>query len=226
MLVIPFLFGLFTTRPVAIHALLFVFWLIAYLFTFPFLQWIKTKKLHLYKGPMMLYGSLFGALGMTLAIIAPSLLRWVPIFIPFFLINCWYARNNRERSFVNDLAAVLLFSMMVYVSHDVGSLHNWQIAHQLFLLSIVYFIGTVFYVKTIIREKHNKIFYWYSVLYHLAAVIVSAVWYPWLVTVSLAILLVRAAWAPRTKITVKRSGILEIIYAVWITVAVFLTYGL
>lgn len=224
MLVVPFLFGMFVAEAVWLHLLLFAVWLLSYLFTFPFLQWVKTKRLNVYGQPMLVYGVLFIIAGLALAIAAPHLLRWIPLFIPLFLVNCWYARMNRERDFINDLAAVILFSLMVFVSFELGGGEQWQLAVELFVFSILYFTGTVFYVKTIIREKHNRAFYWYSVIYHAVLLVIGAVYYPPLLLLPLAVLLIRAAWAPKTNITVKRSGMLEIAYSILIVIIVFISY--
>lgn len=226
MLVVPFLFGMISGKPVSLHALLFAFWLLSYLFSYPFLQWIRTRRWHTYRGPILIYGSLFVVLGLILAIVKPQLLLWIPLFVPPFLVNCWYAKKNRERAFANDLAAVLLFSLMVFVSHDISDTAEWSVAVDLFLYSLLYFTGTVFYVKTMIREKHNRNFYWYSVIYHFAAVVVSAIWFgPWLAAM-LAILFVRAAWFPYTNIRIKTVGILEITFASLIVVMAYLTIHL
>lgn len=225
MLVVPFLFGMIAGGAVWLHLLLFAFWLIAYLFTFPFLQWIKTRRLHVYGKPMIVYGVLFAGTGLALAIAAPNLLRWIPLFIPLFLVNCWYARINRERDFVNDLAAVILFSLMVFVSYELGDVERWQIAVELFVLSLLYFTGTIFFVKTIIRERNNRTYYWYSVIYHALLLIVGAVWYPPLLLIPFVILLIRAAWMPKTNITVKQSGMLEITYSILIVILVFISYA-
>jgi hypothetical protein len=58
MLLIPFLFGMFAANPVWLHTLLFLGWLLVYLFSYPFLKWIRTGKFQLYGRPMLLYGSL------------------------------------------------------------------------------------------------------------------------------------------------------------------------
>ncbi|MEC2346820.1 hypothetical protein P9H28_22370, partial [Paenibacillus barengoltzii] len=89
----------------------------------------------------------------------------------------------------------------------------------------LYFVGTAFYVKTIIRERNNKRFYVYSVAYHVL-LLALAVWQlqPALWIAAL-ILLARAAWFPRTGITAKQSGMLEIVYSVIVLAAFWMTYA-
>lgn len=225
MLLVPFIFGMIAGRPVALHGLLFIVWLLSYLFTYPLLQWIRTRKLEPYLRPMLIYGCLFAVSGTALAVTAPQLLKWIPLFIPLFLVNCRYARINRERAFVNDLAAVLLFSLIVFVAHDVGGAENRAAVTELFAYSILYFVGTVFYVKTNIRERRNPNFYRYSAAYHLIAAVAGAVLYSPPMAAMLGVLLVRAVLVPRLNVSVKQIGIMELVYSLLIVAAAVWTYG-
>jgi hypothetical protein len=224
MLIVPFLFGMFAARPGWLHALLFFGWLLVYLFSFAFLQWIRTKKKPIYVRPMQIYGSLLVPAGILLFILKPSLGWFVPLFIPLFFVNCYYAKRNQERAFINDVAAVVQFSLMVFVAYHAGGGSDWRLAAELFAISILYYVGTVFYVKTIIREKNNPKYYWFSVGYHLALLAAGVLWFhPWL-ALPLTVLALRAALSPRMKLTVKQSGMLEIVYSVLITITVLIVY--
>jgi len=224
MLVIPFLLGMFAADAKLLHLLLFAGWLLVYLFTFPLLQGIRTRKWRIYGKPLLFYGCLLLPVGAGLLLLHPALLRMLPWFIPLFLVNCYYAKRNKERSLVNDLAAVIQFSLAVFVAYEVGGGSDLRLAAELFALSAIYFTGTIFYVKTIIRERNNKRYYWYSVSYHLAACAVGAIWFPPLLLLALAILLARAAWAPHTGITAKKSGMLEIGYSILVTCTALTAY--
>ncbi|CAJ1003955.1 MULTISPECIES: YwiC-like family protein [Bacillales] len=224
MLLIPFLFGMFAAKPVWLHVLLFLGWFLAYLFSYAFLQWLRTKKTTIYRRPMQVYGSLLIPIGFLLLVLDPALARLVPFFIPLFLVNCYYARRNQERALLNDLAAVVQFSLMVFVAYQAGGGTDWRLAAELFGFSILYFTGTVFYVKTMIREKHNAMYYRFSVMYHLALLVAGALWFPPGLLVPLAVLAVRAVWSPHTKLSVKQTGILEIAYSVLIAGTVLVVY--
>lgn len=224
MLVIPFLLGMFAAKAGWLHALLFVGWLLVYLFTFPFLQGIRTGKWKVYGKPLLFYGCMLAPVGAGLLLLHPELLKMVPWFIPLFIVNVYYAKRNRERALVNDLAAILQFSLMVFVAYEVGGGTDLRLAAELFALNAIYFIGTIFYVKTIIRERNNKRYYWYSVSYHVAACAIGAIWFPPLLLLALAVLLVRSVWAPRTGITAKKSGMMEIGYSVLVTCTALTAY--
>ncbi|MNL69606.1 hypothetical protein D3C87_1944860 [compost metagenome] len=92
-------------------------------------------------------------------------------------------------------------------------------AAEFFILALLYFVGTALYVKTIIREKNNPRYYYASVIYHCLFVLAGVVLFPSL-TVPLLILLARAASLPRTKITAKQTGIMEIGFSVMLYLSV------
>mgnify|MGYP001176810293 CR=1 FL=1 len=212
MLIIPFLFGMFAAGPAPVHALLFAGWLLAYLFSYAGLQWIRTRK-ERFRKPACLYGGLLAPIGAALMVWRPALAIYALPYLPLLAVNAYYARRNRERAFVNDLIAVVQFSLMTFVAYTAGGGDDWRVPAELFALSVAYFTGTIFYVKTMIREKHSIHYYRASVGYHLVLLAAGAVWSP-VLAVPFAVLLVRAVWSPRAKLTVKQTGILEIVYSV------------
>lgn len=213
MLIIPFLFGMFAAGPAPVHALLFAGWLLAYLFSYAGLQWIRTGK-EPFRRPTYLYGGLLAPIGATLLVWRPALAGYALPFLPLLAVNAYFARRNRERAFVNDLAAVVQFSLMTFVAYTAGGGSDWRVAAELFALSVAYFTGTIFYVKTIIREKHNIHYYRASIGYHLVLLAAGAAWFSPVLAVPFAVLLVRAIWSPRASLTVKQAGVLEIVYSV------------
>lgn len=206
-----------------LHALLFAVWTLAYLFAYAFLGWIRTRNKRIFRKPVLVYGALLMPAGAALLALNPDLFRMAPMFVPMLLVNIRYAKRNRERSLINDLAAIIQFSLMVFVAYQTGGGGNWFLAAQLFLFSVLYFLGTAVYVKTIIREKHNPKYYWFSIGYHAALLAAAAFFYPLLLSVPLVVLLVRTIWSPRVKLTVKQFGMLEIAYSVIVTGFVLMT---
>lgn len=220
MLAVPFLFGMFASEPRPVHLVLFICWLLAYLFTFMLLQWTRTGKKERYLGPLKLYAVLFVITGVWLAIWQPVLMGYGLLLLPLFAVNRQFARLNRERSIWNDMAAILQFSSVVFPAYYTGGGEDWRLASELFLISVLYFAGTVFYVKTMIREKNNPVYYAGSVVYH-TVLLAAAVMFrlPLLILLS-AVLLARAAGFPRTQISIKQSGIFEIGCSVLVTLLV------
>lgn len=224
MLIVPFLFGAFAESANALHGLLFICWLLVYLLSYAVLQLIRTGKKQMYLRPICLYAAILAPLAAVLLWLRPDLAPFGLLFAPFFAVNCFYAVRNRERAFINDLAAVIQFSLIIFVAYQVGYGADWGLAAELFAFSILYFTGTIFYVKTMIREKNNPRYYRLSIAYHLILLAASGLLFPRLLLVPLIILLLRAAACPRMGMSVKRSGILEIVYACVVSGSVLLAY--
>jgi hypothetical protein len=224
MLILPLLFGVIASTPTWRHALLFAVWLIAYLFSWAFHQWIRTKRRPVWLGPLRLYGGLLLPAGAVLLVLEPDLLFLLPLAVPFVLVNLYFAKLGRERAFLNDLAAVILFSLMTFAAFRVGDGADARLAFELFALSVLYFTGTIFYVKTMIREKHNKAFYGYSVLYHAAFLAAVVLLYPPALIPAAAVLLVRAVAMPLLAPSVRTIGILEIAWSVLVFICAWTAY--
>jgi len=224
MLILPLLFGVIASAPAWQHALLFVAWLLSYLFAYAALQWVRTKRKTVWLAPLRLYGGLLLPVGAALLILEPELLPLLPLAAPFVLVNLYYAKRNRERAFLNDLAAVILFSLMTFAAFRVGDGADAGLAFELFALSVLYFTGTIFYVKTMIREKGSRAFYRYSVLYHAAFLAVVAWLYPPALIAAAAALLVRAVVMPRLAPPVMTIGILEIAWSALVLICAWAAY--
>lgn len=223
MLAIPFVFGLLATEVQWAHALLFVAWLFSYLFTFYVLQAVRTRKPGRWRGQLSVYGGGFVVLASALLAIVPELWIYGLVFLPLFAANAYFASRRRERLLLNDLAAVVQFSLIVFVVCEIGD-GNWQLAVELFVLSMIYFVGTAFYVKTMIREKNNPVFYTLSVVYHTLSLAV-VIWLPHVLLLPFAVLLARAVWLPRRKLTIKQVGVTEIGLSVLMAVTAIVAFG-
>jgi len=218
MLIIPFLLGTFAAKASIIHILLFIGWLLVYLLSFPFLQFIRTGKSKLYLRPIQVYGALFVVVGAALLILKPVLALIGLAYIPLFLINIYYAKLNQERSFVNDMVAVIQFCSMVYVTYWLGGGTDWILASELFLIVLLYFTGTVFYVKTMIREKKNKSFYVISVIFHIISLVFIGLYTSLLLMIPMLIVLARAVVYPKIKLNIMQIGISEIVFSLILTI--------
>ncbi|QUL56357.1 YwiC-like family protein [Paenibacillus tritici] len=223
MLVLPFLLGVAASKGQFIHIPLFICWLLIYLFSFPLLQAVKTRRFARVAGPLKVYGILLVPFALYLVIVQPVLLGFVLLLLPLFAVNLYYARTKNERALLNDIAAIVAFCLVIYPVFYVGRGESWQAVNELFVLAVLYFTGTAFYVKTVIRERNNPRFYYGSVGYHLLFTAAGLFLFPSLL-VPLLILLLRAAILPRTGITAKRTGIIEIGFSVMLYVSVLVLY--
>ena len=111
---------------------------------------------------------------------------------------------------------------MVLVAHDAGGGTDWRWAWLLAAVLAAYFCGTVFYVKTLIRERGSERHYWLSVAFHGVATL-ALIPAGGALTAVFALLAVRAAIAPAFPVTPKQAGIGEIVATVAVAAAALAT---
>lgn len=104
-----------------------------------------------------------------------------------------------------------------------GGGEDWRVATELFLLLVLYFIGTALYVKTIIRERKNIRYHYASVIYHLV-ILLFATWLKLPLFVPFLIFLIRAIWLPKLGLKAKQVGMAEIGFSTMLYVFVLFLY--
>ncbi|WP_152382085.1 YwiC-like family protein [Paenibacillus brasilensis] len=223
MLILPFLFGLAASPREFIHIPLFVCWFFIYLFSFPVLQWIKTGNRERYCKPAVVYGAILLPFLVSLVWIKPVLIWYGVLLLFFFMANMYFAKMKNERALLNDIAAIIVFCSFIYPVVHIGEGGDWRTSTELFLLLVSYFTGTALYVKTIIRERKNKRYYYASVIYHLIIVLFAA-WIKLFLAAPFLILLLRAIWLPKFELKAKQVGMAEIGFSLMLYVAVLFLY--
>ena len=242
MLVVPFFSGVILRaaqselRPHLIT--LFAFWMLGY-FTFNAAsQWLKAapKRRPNFVKPVLVYGAASAVMGvLTLVLAGWPLLAWVPAFLPFLLPALWLAAQRNERATLGGALTIAAAALMTLVARydspmamasDASWLHNLVVTAGVF----VYFFGTVWYVKTNIRERGSQKFYVTSIAWHagntlVAAVLAAAGMVGWWWTAFLAATTVRAAWIPKIepRVTPLKIGLLEITLSTLLLLGVWLT---
>ncbi|MGM7680828.1 YwiC-like family protein [Cytobacillus sp. Hm23] len=215
MLLIPFLVGIFAGQPSMIHFPLFGGWLLLYLGTYPLLMFLKGKRREFYLKWTFIY--MFPALiclVITL-IINYKLFYFGIVMLPFFVVNVYFAKKNQERALLNDMSAITSFSIGGVASYYGGTGSIDFVAIGILLLSMFFFIGSTFYVKTMIREKKNSTYRWISWGYHLGIIVILFVsGYPWFIIAYIPSV-VRAFYFYGKNVSVLKVGIWEIINAVY-----------
>lgn len=222
MLAVPLIFGTFAGGAAPLHIWLAAAWLLAYFASFFLLQFLKTKNRRFQK-PLVIYGTLLLPAAVVLLTAKPEMAWFAFAFLPLFAVNAYYAKRNRERSLANDIVAVVQFSLILLLSYSIGGGQDWTLALSLFLFNILYFVGTVLYIKTMIREKNNPVYYRASVAFHLAYLVVSLLWFPAAFAIPAGAALIRAVVSPRLTMSVKQCGMLEFAYAAVFTFTVLVT---
>lgn len=214
MLIIPFWLGAAASEIVWQHIPFFIGWLLLYLATYPLLLMFKKKKIPFYRKWALIYMVPALVFLMIPLFTTPSIIYFGISMFPFFIINSYFSAKNKERAILNDLSAIVVFSIAGLASSYLpGSTINEE-AILVFAASILFFTGSTFYVKTMIREKKNTHFKWVSWVFHLMVPVLWLVAGEAIVAAASIPSLVRAVAFYGRPVSVMQVGIYEIINAV------------
>jgi hypothetical protein len=209
MLTIPFWLGVMASGFRTGHLLLFAGWFFLYLATYPALMLAKRKKIEFYRNWTLLYGGLALLFLLLPVIQQPKLSIFGVVFLPFFAVSAYYSAKNQDRALLNDLSAIVVFSLAGVASSfysesrlDAGGLFAA-------LMSFLFFLGSTFYVKTMIREKNNLTYRNISWVYHSLIVLLWLLLREWVVCLAFLPSLIRAIALYGKKISILKVGISE-----------------
>jgi hypothetical protein len=221
MLATPLLVGILASGPAWIHVPLTAFWFLGYFAFFATSLWLKSRRRARYRPPVLAYTAAAAVAGVVTLVADPSLVRWAPVFVLPLGVGLLASAVRDERSLWSGVSTTVGSSLMTLVAYDAGG--GTDVARAWLLAGILaaYFAGTVFYVKTLIRERDNAAYYWLSVVFHGAATLALIPLSPPLTPV-FAALTARAAIAPAFRITPKQAGIGEIVATVVVAVTALL----
>ncbi|MCE1179805.1 MAG: YwiC-like family protein [Micrococcales bacterium] len=209
MLAAPLLVGIAMGGPAWVHLPLTAFWFVGYFAFYATGLWLKSRRKARYLPPVRAYALAAAPLGLLTAAMRPDLVRWAPLFVLPMGVGLAAYHLRKERSLLSGLATTAGSTLMTPVAYAAGGgsvdRHVWLVTAVL----AAYFVGTVLYVKTMIREHDSAVHYWLSVGFHCAATVAMLLATPLLVLV-FAALAVRAAVLPAFEATPKAVGIGEI----------------
>ncbi|GEL94753.1 hypothetical protein CCO02nite_14110 [Cellulomonas composti] len=226
MLVVPVVVGAVIAGATWRHALLLITWLVAYLAFHTTGLWLKASRRPRYLPPVRAYGVSVVVLGTALVASDPALLRWAPVYLGLLAVSWWCSARRADRSWLNDAVTVVAASLMTVVSAGLGIPTTPAGAWPAAAVLGAYFLGTVPYVKTLIRERGRRSVLIVSVGYHsallAAAVAIALLGGPLSLVVLAAGLLARAVLVPRRRPwpSAKAIGLGEIAATAAVTVVV------
>jgi uncharacterized membrane protein len=186
MWITPYLIGAFVTpwhwQKVIVFFALFFF----YLSSAPLLAYVRHSAARRKDSPLPSL-LVFGTVGLLLILYPvwsdPDILLYAFLALPFFVLNVYFAYRKKERLISNDLSAIIALSlsgpMAVHLGYGAYHPTGWLV----WILSILYFFGTVFYVKSMIRERGNRMMKRTANGYHLLLVSVPLIWGKWWISV-------------------------------------------
>lgn len=211
MLIVPYWVGAFISGVQLIHFIFFLGILSIYFAQAPLLTFVRNPKNNDVWPSFFIY-VIIGAIFIVPFLLQNYNLLWIGLcIVPLFLINIYFAKMKQERLFINDLVAIIALSSLMLISYRLTEpALDMQIFVYLFIV-IIYFTSTVFHVKSLIREKKNKQFHKFSIIYH-AGIVVIAFLFQWFgAAIAFIINLIKASLPKKLFTTPKQIGIIEIV---------------
>ncbi|MFC4062955.1 YwiC-like family protein [Planomonospora corallina] len=208
MLLVPYLAGLVTTGFSWPVLPLLVAWTAGYVLSYFALLAVKTRRPGRVRAQLTVYGTAALAAGATVLAARPQLLAFAPVFAAVLAVNAFFASHRNDRALVNGLVSAAAATLILPVVAAVNGVPPLETGGT-FLVTLLYFAGTVFFVKTGIRERGNRGLLAASAAFHLAA-LALATWVAPLYAVPFTWYLVRAVVLPRRSATAKQLGFVEI----------------
>lgn len=231
MLVVPLLLGVVASGPAWAHLPLAILWIVGYLAFYATGLWLRSHRKKRWFPPVRAYAIACVLPALTVLVLRPDLLAWAPLFGPLVGLSLVLHHRRQDRGLLNDVVAVLAACLILPVAYDAGLASGdataWPTVWAATVLTAAYFLGTVPYVKTLIRERGSRAWYIGSVVLHAALVplpsLLAATTVPFgpgLLTVFYGMLAVRAALVPLKGATPRQVGIGEILASTALTVLV------
>lgn len=213
MLATPLIVGVLASSPQWVHLPLAAFWFAGYFAFFATGLWLKSGRRARYLPPVRAYAVVAALIGALTLALDPGLLVWAPLFLVPLGVGLLASARRDDRSLWSGVATSAGSSLMTLVAYDAGGGTDWTRAWTLTGVIAAYLVGTVLYVKTMIRERDEEVYYWLSALGHGAATLAMIPVDAWLVVV-FALLTIRAAVLPAFRVPPKAVGIGEIVATV------------
>lgn len=215
MLIIPYVTGVIFSQATWVHITLFIAWFFFYLASYPFLQAVRKSK---QRSDWMKWGMIYSVIAVVFLIPSvigfPKLVYLAPIMLVLLSINIWHSKQKSERAWLNDLSAILLFCIGAVAAYWVGGGKWDQNMFMIVLFNFVYFFGTVFYVKSVFRERTNSRWLIGSKVYHIIQILIPViVGYP-LMLIPYLFGTVRAFLLGGKQMRPMKVGIIEIVNSI------------
>lgn len=224
MLIAPVVVGALAGGVNAWHLLLLLSWLAAFCLNFFVSLSLKSHKPKRYQRQLLGYAAATAAFGLPLVWHDPDVLRLLVAAIPAFVVNAVFVLRRNERAWLNDVVGVALAGVVGFGAYRIGTSPTDDAhAFRAVLAVCLYFVGTVIYVKTLIRERGSRLWLNLSYSYHAALAVLCLLAGWWVAAIVALALLFRAVSVPGRGWTPKRVGVTEIAATTAVALAALLT---
>ncbi|HEY0186622.1 MAG TPA: YwiC-like family protein [Cellulomonas sp.] len=241
MVLAPTIVGTLVAGPSGWHVLLLLAWVAAYCTYFSATRWLRSARRRRYRTPVVGHAAATVLLGLPLLLTHPALLRWAPVYAVLLAVSLRYAARRADRSWGNDLVTIAAAALMTVLAAGLAAPApsgllppgaDLPAAWGATAILTAYLVGTVPYVKSMIRERGERRTLRLSAGYHGALVLLAAVAWAagWVAGAAGAVLvLVAAALAARAVLLPRRGrvrpaaiGAGEVVATVAVTLAALL----
>jgi hypothetical protein len=196
MLAVPLLMGVAISRPDPWQIVLGVAAVAGYLVSSTAQVWRRAKNRDRYHRSLAVFGAALAVSGLALVAIRPALALALLVLVPMGIVTLVLSRPGRPRGIVEGLAQVGQALVLVPAAASVADSFESRAVLLAALAAGLYLAGTVFLVRSVIRERGNARYAALSVAYHLAATVVAFALLPVAFGVLFAAVLVRSVAMP------------------------------
>ena len=196
MLLLPVLLGVAASRPSPWQLAVAGAALTGYLSSATLQAWSRARRPPEYRAPLVVYGTAFAVLGLTLAISFPALILLLVVVVPAALIVFRGAQPGTRRDLANSLAQVAQALVLVPAAAWVSGAFLPGPVAAYTLVAAGYLTGSVLVVRSVMRERGNEAFATFSAAFHVGLVVLAAVALPAPYAVLALALMGRAAALP------------------------------
>ncbi len=224
MLLVPYVAGVALTRWHWLFAPLLGAWVGGYLFAYFALLAVKTRRVRRIWPQLAVFGAIALPMATVVVVARPQVLAAAPVMAALLAVNAAHAWRRRERALLNDIASVALATCVIPVMVQISPAPIDDTISAAVLV-FAYFTGTVFHVKTMIRERGSTAYRRWSLTVHGAGLVVAA-WISWPAGVLFALLALRAWALPGRPLSPARVGLVEIAASLLLVVVIALTLAM
>jgi hypothetical protein len=211
MIVVPVALGALAGRPRWLHLALLCGVALGYMASYPALQALRRGSAR----PGELRWSAIYALAAAAAwapvLVEMPRLAWLGVALaPPLISAAIFARSRRDRDLLNGLLGVAGLVLGGLAAAVLARGRYDGVGWQVYGSCLLYFWGSVLFVKSMVRRRGDSRFRWISWGYHLAALgTVTAAWSPW-IGAALAPSLLRALLCWGKGLRPRQLGLIEI----------------
>lgn len=215
MLIVPYWTAAVAAGLSVDHLLFFIGLFFIYFTQAPLLTWVKQPAVK--DGWPSFFVYLLSGLVFTIPYLATHTVLLVTslFIIPFFLMNVLFAKIKKERLLLNDACAIAGLSGLGFLAWQIGGEGIGTTIFLIVLINFLFFLGSVFHVKGLIREKRNHRFKQIGKGYHILLILFFYIFTSWsLVIVGVITLIKTLMFNERVLDRPVKIGVVEILNSI------------